>query len=149
MKTHPSNNLPVPLAISEPVELDHDLIVAAFEMVGKEAHRHASASGFWRFKKPKEAVFEKLCLVVTEVGEAIEHLRYGRWRTTKRLAAAKETAKEGIYEVEEEGFEDECADVVIRLADLMQALDFNLGESIVRKLYKNRRRGYRRGGKGF
>jgi hypothetical protein len=139
----------IPLAMQAPAELDHSKIQEGFEQLGAEAFRHATAAGFWHGKEPKQAVFEKLCLVVSEVGEAIEHLCYGRWETTKRVATEKETKEEGIYEVEEEGFLDKLADVVIRLCDLCWALKLDLAGAIIRKLYKNRRRPFGHGGRAF
>jgi NTP pyrophosphatase (non-canonical NTP hydrolase) len=145
----PRNSHPVPLACEAPADLDHELIKAAFDHIGREAFRHATAAGFWATKNPRLAVFEKLCLVVTEIGEAIEHLRYGRWRTMPREASKEEVKRTGQQYVDEEGFIDELADVVIRLADLCIALDLDLGEAIGAKMAKNRERAFQHGGKRF
>ena len=147
----PQKNHPIPLAMQAPVELDHDLIVKALAMIGREAHRQARASGFWVGLDPAKPadLWGKLALVVEELAEAGRALREGRLTTTKRLATQKEIEKEGIVEVDEEGAVDEVADIVLRCADTCTAANLDLGAAIVRKIYKNRRRPYGHGGRAF
>jgi len=147
----PRNPHEIPPAMAEPVELDHDIIEAAFEQIGQEAHRHARASGFWYgldAKKPAD-LWLKISLIAEELGELARALREGRLRTTMRPASAKEIEQLGIREVEVEGAEDEGGDVVLRLADAFYAAGFNLGRAVLRKIEKNRRRPFGHGGRTF
>lgn len=66
-----------------------------------------------------------IALIHSELSEALEAFRHG----------------------DRENFEEELADVVIRLLDLTSGLGINLGPVILDKLQKNRTRGYRHGGK--
>jgi len=78
---------------------------------------------------------EKLCLIHSEVSEALEDYRVGKLTTTLR-----EDGKP-------EGLPSELADVVIRIADLCGALDIDLQAEIVAKLAYNKTRSHRHGGK--
>ncbi len=66
-----------------------------------------------------------LMLVTTEVAEATEGFRHN----------------------DKENFAEECADVVIRMLDLTAGLGIDIEAAIAAKLEKNKRRGFKHGGK--
>ena len=145
------NGIPIPLACQAPVELDHELITKALDQIGQEAHRHARSAGWWAHLDVHnpEHLWLKISLVAEELGEVSRALREGRLTTTKRLATKQETEKDGIYEAEQAGADDEIADIVLRCADACTAANLDLGGAIIRKLYKNRRRPFAHGGRRF
>lgn len=69
------------------------------------------------------AIATRLMLVVSEVSEALEALRKTDYKN----------------------FEEELADVAIRLGDLCGGLGVNLEYEIIKKMEKNRQRGYKHG----
>lgn len=105
----------------------------------KQAHENAREHGFWEdWKFIQSAPFEhqeqyeatlnnaignRLMLVVGEISEAHEALR-----------------KE-----DEENFAEELADIVIRVADLAGGLGIDLGAEILKKMEKNKARGWKHG----
>lgn len=79
-------------------------------------------------------VMEKLCLIHSEVSEAVEEYRNNNI--------------DGYYEGEKPcGFGIELADILIRVADLAQCLNIDLTEEIKEKMKYNKSRPYRHGGK--
>lgn len=56
-------------------------------------------------------------------------------------------AAEAIRELDENNFQEELADVIIRVIDLAHGMRIDLSGEIARKLDINRERGYRHGGK--
>lgn len=105
-----------------------------------EAFANSQAHGFWPTlspERPREAeamIPEKLCLIHSEVSEALEAYRDG----------ALSLGYEGKKPV---GFLSELADVMIRVADLAGALDLDLENMIKIKMAYNRTRPHRHGGK--
>lgn len=85
-----------------------------------ECHSTAREKGFW---DQERNVGEALMLIVSELGEAIEAHRKGRF---------------GIHE--KDTFEDELADTAIRLFDLCGGLDIDLEKQISWKLSFNKTR---------
>lgn len=66
-----------------------------------------------------------LALIHSEVSEALEAFRIG----------------------DRENFEEELADVIIRVLDCAGGLDLDMEAAVASKIEKNRSRGYRHGGK--
>jgi NTP pyrophosphatase (non-canonical NTP hydrolase) len=90
----------------------------------KEVHQNAIQKGWWETKRPLP---ELLCLIHSEVSEALEVIRGSHDGTLG----------------------EEMADVVIRVMDLCEAYDIDLEVEIMRKHAFNRERPYRHGGKKY
>lgn len=88
----------------------------------KEIHQNAVNHGWWESPRP---VPEILCLVHSEVSEALEAYREG----------------------DKEGFSEELADIAIRLLDAAEGYGIDLEDEIVKKHEYNKTREYRHGGK--
>ena len=88
----------------------------------KDCHRRAVAKGFW---DETHSVGHYLMLVVSELSEAVEADRLGKWArldpdtidTLQRIAGAPYT-QEFLREIKDT-VEDEIADAVIRMLDLL------------------------------
>ncbi len=93
----------------------------------KECHGAACDKGFW---DKKRNVGEMLMLIVSELGEAIEAHRGGKWGLGKK-----------------DTFEDELADTAIRLFDLCGGLVIDLEKQIAWKMSFNRTRARKHGKK--
>ena len=94
----------------------------------------ASSKGWW---DEKRNVGESLCLIHSEVSEALEEYRKG--------VDLKEIYFDGAGKPL--GFPTELADVVIRLLDLCGGLDIDLEDAIKVKMKYNKKRSYRHGNK--
>ena len=115
----------------------------------KEAHQTAKEKGFWDEKRNNS---ELLMLIVTELGEACEALRKNHRQTCTKTVEYGE----GVYEEKDvpsleeatwkkNTFEDEIADVFIRLGDLCAGLDIDIEWHIKKKMEYNRNRPYKHG----
>ena len=137
------------------------------EMV-EQVHQTAREKGWWnacakRFlhatKVPyelveedvKKLVPEKLCLIHSEISEALEDYRndemaivYENAKGVRVKAPLGEAHDLGYKPC---GFPSELADAVIRIADLAGALGIDLEAAIVQKMSYNRQRPFRHGGK--
>lgn len=120
----------------------------------------AKEKGFWESERNNG---ELLMLIVSELAEALEALRKDH-RAAKyivddlyadlqidmldeeynfNLTNWKESFEKGI----KSSFEDELADVAVRLFDLCGGLDIDLAKHIELKMYYNSTRGYKHGKK--
>jgi NTP pyrophosphatase (non-canonical NTP hydrolase) len=114
----------------------------------KAVHELAKAKGWWdeshigpdELRLSTVAVIEKLCLVHSEVSEAVEEARVTRPRNLGMARYRPEDRKP-------EGFAVELADAVIRILDLCGALGIDLEEAIRIKHEFNMTRPQRHGGK--
>lgn len=98
------------------------------------AHSNAKAKGFWETARPEK---ESLILIVSEIAEALEAARKGKFcakeNFTEALNIYREIGRESIIPNEVSGafgiyfndfcrgtFEEEIADTFIRILDLME-----------------------------
>lgn len=100
-----------------------------------DAHGMARAKG-WYDNGPRPLP-ELLCLVHSEVSEALEELRAGHAPDEEYIGAGGKI----------EGVGAELADVLIRVADLAGAYGIDLAGAVVRKMSFNATRPHRHGGK--
>ena len=109
----------------------------------REAHSNAVDKGFWDTPGQTPNIGEKLMLIVSECSEALEALREDKF--------AKDAAEQFAFDLEhytEEAFkanykntfEDELADVLIRVADLAGYMGIDLETHVELKMRYNRGR---------
>lgn len=109
--------------------IDLHKVAAAGDLLVAECHGASSAAGWWRDLNTGQAIVErphvvgeKLCLIHSEISEAMEGYRKG-------LNDDKLPHRPMI--------EVELADAVIRIADLAGALGLDLGGAIAEKMAYN------------
>lgn len=91
-------------------------------------------------EKLKESIPEKLCLIHSEVSEALEVYRE---HPDEVLYSVSGTDEKPI------GFDSELADIVIRVMDLAEALGIDLEGAIIQKHKYNKTRPFMHGGKAI
>lgn len=96
-------------------------------------HKTATEKGWWEKPRP---VPECLCLIHSEISEALEEYRKGYAAVTYNGEGNKP-----------EGMPVELADAVIRIMDLCEYLSIDLAAAIKAKMAYNETRPYRHGGK--
>jgi len=125
------------------------------EKMIKKAHGVAKEKGFW---DEERNVPEMLMLVVSELSEALEALRKNHYCdpfATAVLAedlnnwddSLKDAWKNGFEKAVKSSFEDEIADVAIRLFDMCGGLKIDLEKHIEMKMKYNSLRPYKHGKK--
>ena len=94
----------------------------------KDCHEAAVKGGWWhdsQGKKKERNVGELLCLIHSEISEAMEGERKGLMDTHLKHKSMMEV---------------ELADAIIRIFDLAESKGFNLGQTIYEKLEYNKSR---------
>lgn len=114
------------------LETDGRDFVCSFDAIAAEA-RHIALDHGWDEANQNEG--EVLCLMHSELSEALEALRY------------RNPPSEHIPEFN--GVEEELADVVIRIMTYSKARGYKVGPAVLAKLKFNRERPYKHGGKAF
>lgn len=100
-----------------------------------QAHAAAKANGWWEGRR---TLPELLCLVHSEVSEALEEHRAGMTpNSTYYVGDSKKP----------EGVPSELADVVIRVLDICGRWNIDIEGMVSEKLAYNATRGHRHGGK--
>ena len=110
----------------------------------KDCHEAAVKGGWWhdsQGKKKERNIGELLCLIHSEISEAMEGARKGLMDTHLKHKSMMEV---------------ELADAIIRIFDLAESKGFNLGQTIYEKLEYNKTRAdhkiknrLKEGGKNF
>ena len=94
----------------------------------QECHRIAKEKGFW--DEPRN-VLEMLCLVHSELSEALEEYR---------ISGSEGLNSVTMVDEKPEGFGIELADACIRLFDIAEGLNVDLMKAIRMKMAYNERR---------
>jgi NTP pyrophosphatase (non-canonical NTP hydrolase) len=114
-------------------------IFKGFNIASTEIYKNNKEKGFWNQSRN---VGEMLMLVTSELGEAMEAHRKGRfadWEKYENLLQEHGTNtafKESIKDT----FEDEIADAIIRLLDLAGGLGIDLEKHLLNKTDFNKER---------
>jgi NTP pyrophosphatase (non-canonical NTP hydrolase) len=127
----------------------------------KKAHGMAKDKGFW--EDEKRNIPQALLLIISEVSEATEALRKDHYadkaivkdllqdleldRTDEEFNIKALEFKVKFEDGVKSSFEDEIADVAIRLFDLCGGLNIDLQKHIELKMMYNSMRGYKHGKK--
>ena len=96
--------------------------ILTIPVLQKDIHKNAVNKGWYETERPLP---ELLCLVHSEVSEALEEYRVGNF----------------------DKFAEELADVVIRVMDMSEYMNIDLQDEILKKMKKNLARPYRHGNK--
>lgn len=120
--------------------------------LAEEVHENAKSKGF--YEAPKN-IGEMLCLIHSEVSEALEADRKGKYADLKKFdldrqstpfhenAATRDAFKDHVKDT----FEDELADVMIRVMDLAAYKGIDLEKHITLKMAYNSTRDKKHGKK--
>jgi NTP pyrophosphatase (non-canonical NTP hydrolase) len=109
----------------------------------KQVHETALGAGWYDGElgeKSELRIASMLCLVHSEVSEALEDLRENHMKL-------EGDASSGY--LKPVGFPSELADAIIRILDMAEWLGIDLEEAILAKDMYNRKRSYRHGGKNL
>ncbi len=116
------------------------------QKTSREIHDNAVNKGFW---PTNQNIGEKLMLIVSELGEAMEAHRKGKFAYGS--FDPSETSNKTFVKAFEHGikdtFEDELADTTIRLFDLAYAMGIDIEKHIQLKNRYNKTREYLHGKK--
>jgi NTP pyrophosphatase (non-canonical NTP hydrolase) len=124
--------------------------MSTLDELSKEIHENACNKGFW---DKERNTGEMLMLVVSEASEAMEADRIGKYSDwVDRLPPIMDNLPDEkfrkIFEQEVKGtFEDEMADVVIRVMDIMYSRGASLEWHIKQKMRYNKSRPHMHGKK--
>lgn len=138
-----------------------ELSWGGLDEIAQACFKTAKSKGWWKKYKGRkltpDELAAKLCLIHSEVSEALEEVRSSRPITETRFTIPFELTgdtvvghvREGAQKLGDkpEGFASELADVVIRVFDLCGYLGIDIAEAIRMKMAYNEQRTYKHGGK--
>ncbi len=101
--------------------------MATIKKLAGDFHKNAINHGWWEGERQ---IPELLCLIHSEVSEALEEYRRSSSNPTWK-----------------EAFAEELADIVIRTFDMAEGFGIDIEKEIIKKHNKNISRPYRHGGK--
>ncbi len=114
----------------------------------KEVHQNAKDKGFHEGEKN---IGEMLALIHSEVSEALEADRKGKYNTYGMLSmngwVQNKNFKEAFEKSTKDTFEDELADIIIRVMDLAGMKGIDLEQHITAKMRYNSMRENKHGKK--
>jgi NTP pyrophosphatase (non-canonical NTP hydrolase) len=113
------------------------LLCAGLNESANVIFQNNKAKGFWDNERN---VGELLMLITSELGEAMEAHRKGKFANGHLMATSYATWKEWFEKHYKDTFEDEIADAVIRLLDLSAGLGIDLEKHINEKVKYNKLR---------
>ena len=113
------------------------LLCAGLNESAQVIFQNNKAKGFWDNERN---VGELLMLITSELGEAMEAHRKGKFANGHLMATSYATWKEWFEKHYKDTFEDELADVFIRLFDLIGFMNINIDRHIELKMKYNESR---------
>lgn len=122
--------------------------------ISQEIHENNIKKGFWEDKDTKN-VGEVLMLCVTELSEALEAHRNGKFSNIEKFHKERQSTPfhekaatiQSFQDNIKDTFEDEIADTVIRLFDLCEGFGIDLETHIRLKTDYNKTRPFKHGKK--
>lgn len=102
-------------------------------LLGIEAHKTAKSKGFY---ETPPSIPERLCLIHSEVSEALEAFREGQLELK-------------IIDSKPEGLPSELADVIIRICDMCNHLGIDIDYAVKLKMEYNKTRPFKHGNKSI
>lgn len=114
--------------------------------LSKEIHQNAKNKGFFDNERN---IGEMLCLIHSEVSEALEADRKSKY-TTGNIEMINSFVVDQMFVTDfkivvKDTFEDELADIMIRVMDLAAFKGINLEQHILAKMRFNSMRGHKHG----
>lgn len=115
----------------------NNVLCAGLNQSANVIFQNNKAKGFWDNQRN---VGELLMLITSELGEAMEAHRKGKFASGHLMATSYADWKEWFENHYKDTFEDEIADAVIRLLDLSAGLGIDLEKHINEKVKYNKLR---------